>query len=89
MSVFDPLYGHGPGTAKVAKNDRRFHASGTVALNPAVLGEHVTIQLLSEVFDHVVTLRLTVDQHIQAQTLLGLYGIANLAVHGVGVFTDR
>ncbi|MND99606.1 hypothetical protein D3C80_919950 [compost metagenome] len=45
--------------------------------------------MLGKVLDHVVALGFTVHQHIQAQALLHLHGMADLAVHGVGVVVGR
>src|SRR5690606_21199887 len=48
----------------------RFHTTRTVRLNPSVLCEGVACQLLTEVFHHVVTLELSVYQHIDVQLFL-------------------
>ena len=65
-----PRHGHGMRACHVAVNDGRFDAARAVALHPAVLREGVTVQLFTEVFNHVVALGFAVYQNVQAQTLL-------------------
>lgn len=43
---------------------------GTVALYPGVLGEDEAVKLFTEVLDHVVSLRFTVHQQVEADLLL-------------------
>ncbi|QBM86523.1 hypothetical protein METSCH_A11680 [Metschnikowia aff. pulcherrima] len=64
------LHGHGLRSGHVTNNDRWSHVSGAVRLHPAVGGEHVTVQLLTKVLHHVVSLWLTVHQDVQANFLL-------------------
>ncbi len=45
-------------------------ATGAVGLDPSVLGEQEAVEVLAEIFDHVVTLELAVDQHVEADLLL-------------------
>ena len=56
--------------ADVAPQDRRAGAAGAVGLDPAVDGGREAVEVLGEVLDHVVALRLAVHQHVQAQLLL-------------------
>jgi len=42
----------------------------TVALNPSILGENETLELLSEVLNHVIALRLSMYEEIQTNLLL-------------------
>lgn len=42
----------------------------TVALNPSILGEDETLELLSEVLNHVIALRLSMYEEIQTNPLL-------------------
>ncbi len=39
-------------------------------MHPAVLGKDEAVQVFTEIFHHVVTLGLTVHQHVQTQTFL-------------------
>ena len=57
-------------TLHVTEQDRGAGATRTVGLNPAVAGGCETVEVLSEVLNHVVTLSLTVNQNVQAQLLL-------------------
>jgi hypothetical protein len=72
-SVLGLLDGHGSGTGDVTDDDRGADATGTVALNPGVGGEGVAVQALTEELHHIVTLRLTVDEDIEAKLLLDLH----------------
>ena len=45
--------------------------------------------MLGEVFDHVIAFGFAVNQHVQTEALLSLYGIADFTVHGIGVFAGR
>ena len=47
-----------------------FHSPGTVALNPAVLGEDEAVEALTEVLNHVVTFRFAVDKKVETNLLL-------------------
>lgn len=70
--VLGLLDGHGGRSRDIANNDGRTDAAGTVALNPGVGSEGITIKTLTEVLNHVVTLRLTVNEDIKAKFLLDL-----------------
>ncbi|MCY1409350.1 hypothetical protein D9M71_246980 [compost metagenome] len=89
LGIADPLDSHGLRAAQVAFDDRRFHAARTIALHPTEAGEAKAVQLLGEVLDHVVAFGLTVYQYVQAQTLLNLYRMADLGMHGIGVIVGR
>jgi len=43
---------------------------GTVALNPSILGEDETVELLSEVLNHVIAFGLSVYKEVQTNLLL-------------------
>lgn len=77
-SVLALLDGHRSGTRDVANNDGGTNATRSVGLNPSVGGEDVTLQALTKVLDHVVTLRLTMDVNIEAKLILDLDGVVNL-----------
>ena len=70
LSVDRLLNGHGLWSRNVTNNDRWSDVSGTVRLDPTVGGESVTVQLLTKVLNHVVSLWLTVDQDVQTNFLL-------------------
>ena len=76
--VLGLLDGHGSGTRDVTNDDGRTDAAGTVALNPGVGGESVTIEALTEELHHVVTLRLAVDEDVEVKLLLDLDVVVNL-----------
>ena len=69
-SVLGLLDGHGGRTADVTVDNGGTNAAGAVRLHPRLLGESVTSQALTEVLNHVVTLRLAVDEDIKAELLL-------------------
>jgi hypothetical protein len=65
---------------------------GTIALDPGVLSEDETIKKFTEVLNHVVPLRLSVDKDIQVNALLEAYDMLNfffdeLLVFLLGEFT--
>ena len=64
--------------AHVTPNDRRLHATGTVALHPGVLREHEAVNLGTEIFHHVITFKFTVDNHVEANFFLQLDAFGNL-----------
>ena len=70
LGVRGPFHGNRVGAGNVAPDDRGFDATGAVGLDPGVLGEQEAVEVLAEVFDHVVTLELAVDQHVEADLLL-------------------
>lgn len=71
------LDGHGSRTRDVTDNDGGTHATRSVRLDPSVGGEDVTLQALTEVLNHIVTLRLTVNVDIEAELVLDLDGVVN------------
>ena len=64
--------------AHVAPNDRRLHATGTVALHPSILREHKAVNLGTEIFHHVITFKFTMHNHIEANFFLQLDAFCNL-----------
>src|SRR5690606_16071450 len=85
LGVTDPVHRHRRRTAEVAMDHRRLDAARTIALHPAEAGETVAFELLGEVFDHVVALRLAMHQHVQPQLLLNGDRTAYFRLHGLGV----
>ena len=72
----------GLGAADVAEQDRRLHAARAVGLHPAELAERVAVELLAEVFDHVVALGLAVHEHVQSQRFLLAHAAGDFRLHG-------
>lgn len=72
------LNGHGVRAGDVTDDDRRSDTSGTVRLNPSVGGESITLESLTEELNHVITLRLTVNEDIEVKLLLDLDVVLNL-----------
>ena len=78
LGVRGPFHGNRVGAGNVAPDDRGLDATGAVGLDPSVLGEQEAVEVLAEIFDHVVTLELAVDQHVEADLLLLLDDGVNL-----------
>ena len=76
--VFRLFDGHWCRSGDVTNNDRRTDASGTVALNPSMCGESITVQTLTKVLNHVISLRLAVNVDIKVKLLLDLDNILDL-----------
>ncbi len=76
--VLGLLDGHWSWAGDVTNNDWWTNAAGTVRLNPSVGGEGITIETLTEVLNHVVTLWFTVDVDIEVKLLLNLDDILDL-----------
>ena len=70
LGVRRPADGHGSGTADVRDNDGGTNVARAERLNPGVLGEDEAVEELTEVLNHVVTLGLTVDEHVEVEGLL-------------------
>ena len=70
LSVATPLDGDWMGTADIGDDDGRSDVSRAVALDPTVLGEGKSIELFAKVLNHIVPLRFTVDEEIEADSLL-------------------
>lgn len=79
--VLGLLDGHGSRAGDVTDNDGGSDASRTVALNPSVGGEGIAVQALAEVLNHVVSLRLTVNEDIEAKLLLDLDVVTDLLLN--------
>ena len=84
-----PIHGHRLLALHVAIDYWWFHAAGTVALNPSVLGEGKACQLLAEILHHVVALKLAVHQHIQSNLLLPFYAFSGFFLQQLIVFGSR
>ena len=76
-----PLHRHRLWPGDITVENRRPHAAGTIALDPAIGGGKVAVQLLREVLHHVVALRFTVNQHIEPQFFLLFNGRSNFSEH--------
>mmetsp|Transcript_39616 Transcript_39616/g.69194 ORF Transcript_39616/g.69194 Transcript_39616/m.69194 type:complete len:462 (-) Transcript_39616:376-1761(-) len=81
LGIGDPLHRHRLRAADVAEQDRRLDAARAVGLHPTELAEGVAVELLPEVFDHVVTLGLAVHQHVQFQLFLLAHAALDLGPH--------
>ena len=86
LSVGAPFHGDRVGAGHVAPYDRGLHAAGAVGLHPSVLGEQETVEVLAEVFDHVVTFEFAMHKHVEADLLLMLDAGVNLRLHVFVVF---
>lgn len=80
LSILGLLDGHGAGPGNVTDNDRGTDAARAIRLDPGVSGEDETVQLLTEVLNHVVSLGFTVDKDIEANLLLDLDVVLNFLV---------
>ena len=83
LGVGGPSDGHGLRSGNVRDDNGGSDVSGTVRLNPTKLGEDETVELLSEVLDHVVSLGLTVDKEVKTSLLLEVDGVLDLILHGL------
>ena len=70
LSIATPLDGNRLGTANVGHNDGWTDISRAVTLNPGILGEDKSIEMFTEVLNHVVPLRFTVNEEIKTDPLL-------------------
>ena len=86
LCVGAPFHGDRVGAGHVAPYDRRLHTTGAVGLHPSVLGEQETVEVLAEVFDHIVTLEFAVHEHVKADLLLMLDAGVDLRLHVFVVF---
>jgi len=77
-SILGLLDGHWTRAGDITNDDRRTHATGSIALDPGVGGEDEASKLLTEVLDHIIALRLTVDEDIQVKLLLDLDDLLDL-----------
>ena len=83
LGVGEPPHRHRLRAGDGAEQDRRTHTAGTITLDPAVAGGEEPVEKLREVLHHVIAFRFTVDQHIQAEILLGLDHLGDLIAHRV------
>jgi len=70
LSVAAPLDGNRVGAANIGDDDGRADISRAVTLNPTVLSEDESVEMFTEVLNHVVPLRFTVDEEIKTDPLL-------------------
>lgn len=69
-SVFRLLDSHGKRPRDITDDNGGTNATGSVGLDPTEVGEDVAGQTLAEVLNHIVTLRLSVDENIKVKVLL-------------------
>ena len=81
LGVAGPAHGHGRGARDVAPQDGGTRAARAVGLHPAVARGREAVEQLGEVLDHVVTLGLAVDEHIETQLLLERDDRGDLLAH--------
>ena len=65
-----PFNRHRIRSGNVTVNHRRLDATGAVRLNPAIDCHRHAIKKLSEILDHIVAFRFTVNEHVQSQFFL-------------------
>src|SRR5882762_3834007 len=70
LRVLAPADGHRARPRDVTEDDRRLYIPSAVRLHPAVLGECEAGQLLAEVLDHVVALKLSMHEHVETEIFL-------------------
>lgn len=92
LGVLDLVDGHGTTAGDITKDDRGLDATGTVRDDPTVLSEVVTVEEVTKVLNHVVTLGLTMDEDVKANLLLELNNLLHLGldesiVVGIGELT--
>ena len=85
----NPVDGHWRGARNVAENDGRLHAARAVTLHPAVLCEHESVQLLAEILNHIVALKLAVNQHVEPCFFLPADRAGRLVLQQLVVFLRR
>ena len=81
LRVHRPGHRHGGRALHIAVEDGRFHTARAVRLHPAQAREGEPVQLLAEVFDHVVAFRFAMHQHVQAQRFLPRHGVGDFGAH--------
>ncbi len=86
LGVRGPFHGNRVGAGNVAPDDRGLDATGAVGLDPSVLGEQEAVEVLAEIFDHVVTLEFAVHEHVKSDLLLMPDAGVDLRLHEVVVF---
>lgn len=69
------------GTAHISEEDARLDATGSVGLDPSIVGGEVALELLSEELDHIRALKFSMNQDVQTDLLL-------LGNAGTGLFLD-
>lgn len=85
LGVLRPSNGHRLGSGNVRDDDRGSNVSGTVRLNPTQLGKDESVQLFTEVLDHVVSFGFTVDEQVQSDLLLESNDLFDFLLHGLFV----
>ena len=72
LSIAGPFNSNRVEAGYISPDNRRFYPTHTVGLHPAVLGEEMAGQVLTEVFYHVITLKFPVNQNIKTNFFLPL-----------------
>ncbi|MNW56457.1 hypothetical protein D3C74_341730 [compost metagenome] len=78
MSILGFLHGHWLIKIDISVNNRRLDAASTVRLNPATFCKGKARQFFPEKFDHVCTLKFTVNQNVDSNFLLNSNPLGNL-----------
>ena len=81
LSVLRLLDSHGSRTRDITDNDGGSNVSGAVRLDPTVGSESETLESLTEVLNHIVSLGLTVNKDIEANLLLELDDLLDLLLN--------
>lgn len=89
LGVRRPTDGHGCGTRDVRNDDGGTNVTGAIRLNPGVLSELESSEALSEVLNHVVTLGLSMNEQVEADTFLEVNGVLDLLLDELVVLLGR
>ena len=65
-------------SSDITEYQRRLHPPHSVGLNPAVLREYETGKFFTEIFNHIIALKLAMHQNVKADALLKLDALINL-----------
>lgn len=79
--VLGLLDGHRSRAGDVTDDDRGTDAARSVRLDPTLGSEDITVEALTKVLHHVVTLGLTVDVYIKTKLILDLDNLLNLLLN--------
>src|SRR5690606_25209600 len=87
LCILRPCCRHRFRSGDIATDDGRLHTARPVALYPTVGGMCKPGQLLAKIFDHIVPLKLSMHQHVEADFLLPANGPFNLlSYQGIVLF---
>ena len=70
LRIYRPFNSHWLCSGNVAPYNRRFHTASAVGLHPSFFCEYISVKAFAEIFNHIVSFKLAVNENVKTDFLL-------------------